>query len=263
MADMLFPVSLKPHRGVVMAWSIFKDGGGPLAAKGWAQQFLTKLGAPVTPGNLQFVYQWELAEGGGGKYNPLNQGPVAGHPNLTTTGSQFGGGAADFASWDAGLEGAYDYLHYDHYKNVLAGLMNNDPVAARAALWASPWAASHYGYGKNWPVNAVVPGGTAILPTGITNASSSGSSDSSATDTSFNAATCAFSYKSPIPLGGTTCLLPKSTARGILGGSILATGIIGGLVAVVLLMIYGLSGTKAGSAAISLVPGGTLARKFL
>jgi len=244
-----------------MAWSIFKEGGGPLAAKGWAQQFLTRLGAPVTPGNLQFVYQWEVAEGGGGKYNPLNQGPVAGHPNLTTTGSQYGGGAADFASWDAGLEGAVDFLHYGHYKGVLAGLMANNPVAARNALIASPWAASHYGNGKNWPVNTVVPGGTAILPTSI--AGSVADAASTATTVSSVDETCAWSYKSPIPGGGVTCLISKPTVRALLGPAVMGTGIMIGLVGVVLLMVYALSNSGAGNTAIGLIPGGSMVKKLV
>lgn len=85
-----------------MAWSIFKEGGGKGTAQAWAQSLLQAIGAPVTPSNTQVIYDWEVSEGGGGKYNPLNQGPVPGHPELTTTGSQFGGGAADYKSYSAG-----------------------------------------------------------------------------------------------------------------------------------------------------------------
>jgi hypothetical protein len=146
-----------------MAWSIFTDGGGDRVAVGWADQLLKQIGAPVTPGNTQFVYDWEVSEGGGGKYNPLNQGPVPGHPELTSTGQQYGGGAADFVSWQAGLTGAQDYLQMGNYSGVLSGLRNNDPVAARTALIASPWAASHYGNGSSFS-NKSVPGGSPILP---------------------------------------------------------------------------------------------------
>lgn len=131
-----------------MAWSIFQQGGGKGAAVTWAQDLLESMGAPVSAGNVQFIYDWEVSEGGGGKYNPLNQGPVPGHPELTTTGSQYGGGAADFASYQAGIQGAVDYLNMPNYTAVKAAIMNNDPVAARSALIASPWAASHYGHGS-------------------------------------------------------------------------------------------------------------------
>jgi hypothetical protein len=143
-----------------MAWSIFSDGGGDGAALQWATDFLNMLGAPATVSNIDFVYQWEKSEGGGGKYNPLNQGPVPGNPSLTTTGQQYGGGAADFASWQAGLQGAVDYLHMSNYTQVLAALMRGDGQSAKTALWNSPWASSHYGYGSAWSnasTNGVTP----------------------------------------------------------------------------------------------------------
>lgn len=146
-----------------MAWSIFSDGGGQEVAVGWAQQLLKLIGAPVTPGNTQFVYDWETAEGGGGKFNPLNQGPVPGQPNLTTTGEQYGGGAADFASWQAGLMGAAAYLDMPNFTGIRDALRRDDPVSARAALIASPWAASHYGGGSSFP-DTPLPGGQPVLP---------------------------------------------------------------------------------------------------
>lgn len=152
-----------------MAWSIFSDGGGDGAALTWAKNLLQADGAPDTPGNEQFVYDWEKSEGGGGKYNPLNQGPVPGHPELTTTGQQFGGGAADFASYSAGIQGAVDYLNMPNYTAVQAALKANDPTQARAALIASPWAASHYGGGSAFS-NAALPGQATSLLGDSTNA---------------------------------------------------------------------------------------------
>jgi len=146
-----------------MAWSIFTDGGGNGAALTWAQDLLKQIGAPLTPGNEQFVYDWEKSEGGGGKFNPLNQGPVPGHPNLTTTGSQFGGGAADFASYGAGLQGAADYLAMPNFRAIKKDLKSNDPVAARNALWNSAWAGSHYGHGSLW-ADDPIPGKATALP---------------------------------------------------------------------------------------------------
>lgn len=161
-----------------MAWSIFSNGGGDGAALTWAKNLLQADGAPDTPGNEQFIYDWEKSEGGGGKYNPLNQGPVPGHPELTTTGSQYGGGAADFASYSAGIQGAVDYLNMPNYTAVQAALKANDPTAARAALIASPWAASHYGGGSAFS-NAPLPGQAASL----LGDSSSGSNANSASST--------------------------------------------------------------------------------
>lgn len=148
-----------------MAWSIFTDGGGSGAALTWAQDLLKRIGAPQTAGNEQFIYDWEVSEGGGGKYNPLNQGPVPGNPSLTTTGQQYGGGAADFKSWAAGLTGAADYLAMPAYQGVADALRSNQPEAARSALVASPWAASHYGYGSSFSGQAL-PGKASALAAG-------------------------------------------------------------------------------------------------
>ena len=150
-----------------MAWSIFTQGGGPGAAAAWARAQLQldsqQWGVNVdTPGNEQFVYDWELSEGGGGANNPLNQGPVPGAPQLTTTGSQYGGGAADYASIGAGLEGTLAYLDMPLYSGVKTGLEQNNPAAAKAALISSPWASSHYGGGANF-ATAPPPAPTAIL----------------------------------------------------------------------------------------------------
>lgn len=146
-----------------MAWSIFTQGGGKGAAQTWATDLLSQLGAPQTPANVQVVYDWEVSEGGGGKYNPLNQGPVPGHPELTTTGSQYGGGAADYASWNAGLQGAVDYLNMSNFASIKKALMAGDSAGARSAIIASPWAASHYGSGSAFS-NEPLPGQATALP---------------------------------------------------------------------------------------------------
>lgn len=145
-----------------MSWSIFSDGGGSGAARTWAVELLQALGAPVNDGNILFIYQWEASEGGGGKYNPLNQGVDPGNSSLTSSGNQYGGGAADYVSWNAGLQGAVNFLHMSNYKDVLAGIMSGNGQAAMKALWASPWAQSHYGYGANWSSDAPPTQGSAL-----------------------------------------------------------------------------------------------------
>lgn len=161
-----------------MAWSIFREGGGSGAAVTWAEDLEQELGIPQSSQNTQFIYDWEVSEGGGGKYNPLNQGPVPGHPELTSTGQQYGGGAADYVSWQAGLEGATDYLHMPAYSGVLSSLQHSDYGSAAAALWASPWAASHYGYGGSWSYDQPPGKGTPLPVTAadIQTAQASGSS---------------------------------------------------------------------------------------
>jgi hypothetical protein len=189
-------------RGDIMAWSIFQQGGGQGAAVTWAKDFLSALGVSQSPANVQFVYDWEVSEGGGGKYNPLNQGPVPGQPQLTTTGSQYGGGAADFASYQAGITGAVDYLNMPAYSGVLAALKSSNYKAAEQALWASPWAASHYGYGASWstatpPGAQPLAGGTAPDGTSTTG----------------------------LTIPGIGSLSPSSIASGLLGGIASAFGV--------------------------------------
>lgn len=145
-----------------MPWSIFSDGGGQGAAVTWARALLAKIGAPQTPGDQQFVYDWEVSEGGGGKFNPLNEGPVPGDPGLTSTGPQFGGGAADFVSWAAGIQGAADYLGMPNFVRIADDLRRNDPVQARSDLIASPWASSHYAGGRGFSSQAL-PGHASAL----------------------------------------------------------------------------------------------------
>jgi hypothetical protein len=248
-----------------MAWSIFTNGGGDSVAVAWAKQFLQTIGAPVTPGNTEFVYQWEKSEGGGGAYNPLNQGPVPGQPQLTTTGSQYGGGAADYASWQAGLTGAAAYLNMPYYTQVLSDLKANDPAGARTALWQSPWAASHYGYGTNWS-NVPLPGNAStVTPLNPSTQPTSGSGSPTAQTTAASGSdTCMLGFTlgataGTAPLGGilgwlapgnlgngvpaspgsTICFFSKTNARAFLGAMILTAGGLVGLYGVVTLMKYG------------------------
>lgn len=237
-----------------MAWSIFREGGGDAVAVGWAQQFLSAIGAPVTPGNVEFIYQWEKAEGGGGKYNPLNTGPVSQHPEWTSTGEQYGGGAADYTSWSTGILGPKYFLeHYQQatYSKILNALKGNNPTAARAALWASPWAASHYGYGSHWP-NVHVPGVAAVLPPVTGSSSSASGLVAVATGGVTNVAednTCAWKIAGGI--AGGYCVASKVQVRKTMGVALIAGSVIVGLVGVVLLVVYGLS-----DKALTLVPGG-------
>lgn len=133
-----------------MAWSVFSQPQGDLLAEQYAIEALQSIGAPTTPGNIQFMYQWQKSEGGGGKFNPLNFGPVPGVSELTSTGSQYGGGAADYVSWNASLAGFMAYMNMPNFQPIAQALRANNPNQAKMALWQSPWAASHYGYGSGW-----------------------------------------------------------------------------------------------------------------
>lgn len=140
-----------------MAWSIFSEGGGKGSAVTYAQDLLKSLGVPQSKQNVQFVYDWEVSEGGGGAYNPLNIGPVG---NLASSGTQYGGGAADYPSYAASIQAVTQTVK-SSYKSLYSALQQSSYSGAEQALWASPWAASHYGYGSNWSTETP-PGATPI-----------------------------------------------------------------------------------------------------
>jgi hypothetical protein len=139
-------------------WSIFTQGGGDAVAVTWARRELNALGLPAGGWRLRFFWDWEKSEGGGGLFNPLNNGAVPHDPGLACTGSQYGGGAADYPTWAAGLAGSYAYLHMPHYAAVLAQLEHGTYRGATTALWASPWADGRYGGGSGWNYS-LPPGG--------------------------------------------------------------------------------------------------------
>jgi hypothetical protein len=148
-----------------MAWSIFtaSQGGGTGSAATWASDLLSGIGAPESAGNKQMVYDWEVSEGGGGQYNPLNVGPDPDDPGLALTGEQYGGGAADYGSWSDGLKATEDYLSMQNFSDIESSLKSNQPIEAETELWDSPWAGSHYGYGADWSTEPI-PGKATALP---------------------------------------------------------------------------------------------------
>lgn len=130
-----------------MAWSIFSTGGGTKAAVAYAAELLKANHLPETATNVQFVYDWEKSEGGGGANNPLNVGTVTG---LASSGSQYGGGANNYPSISAEIKAVSKELNTPTYAGIKAGLAHSTYRAASTALWRSRWAASHYGYGNSW-----------------------------------------------------------------------------------------------------------------
>jgi len=128
------------------AWSIFQQGGGAGSAFTWAKDALNEIGAPLTTGNEQVIYDWELSEAGGGWYNPLNEGPDPDNPSLSGP-SQYGGGAANYVSYAAGLQGFHDYLQMPNFSAIGADLTGNNPTQARTDIINSDWAGSHYDWG--------------------------------------------------------------------------------------------------------------------
>lgn len=116
-------------------WSIFRAGGGSPAAATWAADLLEAGGWPQTPTNLQVIYDWELSEGGGGTYNPLN--------------TTLDGG--NYSTISQGLQATVRTLQSPGYAPIVAQLKRgSDYQSTVAAIWNSPWDAGHYGMGASW-----------------------------------------------------------------------------------------------------------------
>jgi LysM repeat protein len=137
-----------PQPGV--PWSIFNQPGGQAQAVGFARALLRALGAPTTPGKLQVIYDWQVSEGSGGWYNPLNGGDFGG---LAVSGQQYGGGANNYPDLSTNVRAMAGILLNDPqygYGAIVSALRGGSSSAARAAILDSEWAASHYGYGASF-----------------------------------------------------------------------------------------------------------------
>jgi murein DD-endopeptidase MepM/ murein hydrolase activator NlpD len=122
----------------------------------WALDLLARLGnTQPTAEMVAMVVEWQQAEDSSDsahrRNNPLNT-------TLCMPGAMTGAingdgacGVQGYATWQDGIEANARTLEQDNFAGVRAALLANDAEGARQALWSSPWAASHYGYGANWP----------------------------------------------------------------------------------------------------------------
>jgi len=120
----------------------------------WAKLVLIFGDFPLTQANIDVMLRWMRQENGPDNWwnrnNPLNNG----------NGSGGGSGLGSYATLSIAAEYAADSLRrYAFYDAIEAALEAGDDADATArAIWASPWATSHYGYGTHWstaPVKAV------------------------------------------------------------------------------------------------------------
>jgi hypothetical protein len=103
---------------------------------GWARDFLSKLGMPITSENVKAVSAWEQAEGTKASFNPL-----------ATTQSGFSGetrfnsvGVKNYAAYQDGIDANVHALTNGRYPNILAALQaGNDATAVAQAIKDSPW----------------------------------------------------------------------------------------------------------------------------
>ncbi len=121
----------------------------------WARLVLIYGEWPMTQDNVDVILRWMRQENGPpdwwNRNNPLNNGHGSGggsglgsYPDLVV--------AAEMAAENLIIQGSYD--------EIVASLDAGAPAEKTAqAIWASPWASSHYGYGTHWsttPVPVVV-----------------------------------------------------------------------------------------------------------
>lgn len=117
----------------------------------WAELVLIFGGWPVTEQNVTVVLQWMREENGPDNWwnrnNPLNNGH----------GSGGGSGLGSYDSLVTAAEYAADnLLKRSFYTAIVAALEDGSSASAVAqAIWASPWASSHYGNGANWTTSPV------------------------------------------------------------------------------------------------------------
>lgn len=121
----------------------------------WAYDLLTRLGNPQpSPQIIAFVVSWTLAEdtsnGAFARNNPLNT-TMCGYNMIGSINADGACGVGHYATYEDGMGATIATLQQSNFATITAALLANDSDTAREALWASPWAASHYNYGVGWP----------------------------------------------------------------------------------------------------------------
>jgi hypothetical protein len=112
----------------------------------WAKLVLMYAGLPTTESNVTVFTRWMRQENGTDSWwlrnNPLNNG----------WGSGGGGGLGSYANLDIAAQNAAEALHsVPGYSGIVAGFAASAPTGTiEAAIWASPWATSHYANGAHW-----------------------------------------------------------------------------------------------------------------
>jgi hypothetical protein len=120
----------------------------------WAELVLLYGGWPRTEQNITVILRWMRQENGTDNWfnrnNPLNNG----------YGSGGGSGLGSYVDLITAAQMAAENLQvYSGYVDIVAALEDGTSADAVArAIWASPWASSHYANGTHWstlPVDIV------------------------------------------------------------------------------------------------------------
>ena len=102
----------------------------------WANDFLTRLNAPITSENVRAITAWEKAEGTAARFNPLatTQSGFAGETSFNSVGVK------NYTSYADGLDANVKVINNGLYSNILAALQRGDDAHAVAqAITNSPW----------------------------------------------------------------------------------------------------------------------------
>lgn len=126
----------------------------------WAKLVLYLGSFPTSDSNIEVMLRWMRQENGPDNWwnrnNPLNNG----------WGSGGNSGLGSYDNLVIAAENAAEALHSNPgYSAIVAGFAADGPAATvEQAIWASPWATSHYANGAHWsyaPVPVIAsPAGT-------------------------------------------------------------------------------------------------------
>ncbi|MFB2600276.1 hypothetical protein ACEXQE_20995 [Herbiconiux sp. P17] len=117
----------------------------------WAELVLYLAGFPVSESNVTVMMRWMRQENGPDDWwlrnNPLNNG----------WGSGGGSGLGSYDNLVTAAQNVGNALHGNSgYSAIVAGFASSAPTAQiEAAIWASPWASSHYANGSHWAYTPV------------------------------------------------------------------------------------------------------------
>lgn len=104
------------------------------------------------------VVAWSIAEDGGDgamqRNNPWNT-TMCGHNFVAAINGDGACGVAGYATFEDGIQANAATLAQSNFSEVRQALLSNDVEGFKAALWASPWASSHYNGGVDWPHYAI------------------------------------------------------------------------------------------------------------
>lgn len=102
----------------------------------WRTDILRRMGAPITPENLNFLQTWQRYEGGhtnnDASFNWLNTTRGAGRPINSV-------GVKAFPSYEAGIANTVATILNGRYGDIAGGLRAGDPYAADPRAGLSTW----------------------------------------------------------------------------------------------------------------------------